>query len=771
MPALSLRTRRAFFGLLVGGVTIVALFLARSSRTTPPDRLRALARRSLARIDGDEAVHGLREPVEVIRDRWGVPHIYARNDDDLFFAQGYVMAQDRLWQLEMWRRLREGRLAEIVGPAAFERDRLARLVKYRGPVDDREWSSYHPDARRIVGAFVDGLNAFIARNKDHLPVEFELTGLRPEPWTRETALLRSWTFGDATNELQLARSVAKYGIKEANRRRAPDPWDDLVVPDGIDLAAIGEEVLASMQTAKGPPPKPPITEPYATWVNELEPSTDGSVDAPGSNAWVVAGARSVTGKPVIANDPHREVTNPSVRYIVHLNAPGWNVIGASEPPFIGVAVGHNERVGWGLTIVGIDQHDVYVEELNPDNRDEVRWHDGWEPMRIVHDEIAIRGEPARRVELKYTRHGPVFHVDVKSGRAYVVRSVLAEPGTAAYLGALRLAQARDCGAFLDAARSWTVPSENLMCGDVDGNIAWQAAGLAPSRKGWVGRLPVPGTGQYEWDGFRTDLPRSLNPERGYLATANDNINPKGYWPPIVFKRSSSVPFDRITRIRQMLDEKARFTIEDHERMQNDAYSLKAAFDQALFRGWTAEEREVEHARDVVATWNAVLVKDSVAAAIYTTWKSVVPEDALDGDPSQEVKRSVVESGLIKAIAKLKAERGPDSNAWRYGTIHRRDFPHPLVRAFDLDTVERSGGEGTVAADGATYREILDVADWDRSVATNVPGQSAQPESPFERNLLPVWTEGGYFPMLFGRSRIDAEAAHHLALRPAPGSPR
>src|SRR6185295_15923561 len=279
-------------------------------------------------IDGTLTVTGLNAPVEVIRDTWGVPHITAQSTDDLFFAQGYVMAQDRLWQMEMWRRAGEGRLAEVAGPAAVARDRVARLLKYRGPFDDREWTSYHPDGKRIFTAFVNGVNAYITQHKDRLPIEFLATGITPEPWTIEQVVLRPPTFGDASAELQLARNVARLGVQAANRAANPDPPDDLKVPDGLDPAAIGDEAIASLRTggAGGEAVLPPL----------LPQFRDSS--QPGGNNWVVGPSRSATGHPVVANDPHREVTNPSLRYIVHLQAPGWNVIGAGEPPFVGVAV-------------------------------------------------------------------------------------------------------------------------------------------------------------------------------------------------------------------------------------------------------------------------------------------------------------------------------------------------------------------------------------------------------------------------------------------------
>src|SRR5688572_21421676 len=245
------------------------IVLASGSYAQSPSDLKTLARQSLAKIDGQLTAAGLQKPVEVIRDKWGIPHIYAQNVDDLFFAQGYVMAQDRLWQMEWWRRQREGRLAEILGPAAIERDRQARLTRFRGPFDEREWTSYHPEGKRLFSAYVKGINAYIAENAGNLPLEFKLTGTRPEPWTPETVLLRAneRALADAASELRLARSVAELGVAEANRLAAPDPWDDLKVPEGLDVSIIGEDVLRSVRVGggrdqPGPLPKPEIIEPY-----------------------------------------------------------------------------------------------------------------------------------------------------------------------------------------------------------------------------------------------------------------------------------------------------------------------------------------------------------------------------------------------------------------------------------------------------------------------------------------------------------------------------
>ena len=718
--------------------------------------VQTLAKQSLAQLDGEIAVAGLKAPVQVVRDTWGVPHISARSADDLFFAQGYVMAQDRLWQMEMWRRAAEGRMAEIAGPAAVARDRTARLLKYRGPFDDREWTSYHPDAKRLFTAYANGVNAFIAQHKDRLPLEFVVTGIVPEPWTIEQLVLRAVSFGDAGNELQLARNVARLGVGEANRQRNPDPPDELSIPTGLDVSAITDEVVASGRGGGGAAP-PQLLPQYRATTSSGAGET--SVREPGSNNWVVGPSRSATGHPVVANDPHREVSNPSLRYIVHLQAPGWNVAGAGEPPFVGVAIGHNERVAWGLTIVGTDQEDVYVEEVNPANANEVKFNGAWEPLRIVQETIRVKGAEPVAVELTFSRHGPIFFEDKTRRLAYAVRRAAAEPGTAPYLAGLRLAQAKNCREFLDAAMYWKAPTENLICGDVDDNISWRPAALTPARKGWAGRLPVPGTGAYEWQGFRKDLPFELNPSRGYIATANHNVNPPGYTPPLMFKNADT-RFDRITRLRQIFSAPPqKLTMEDHKRMQHDALSLRALDDLALLRGWTSADPAIERIRAEIAAWDGVYTKDSRGAALYESWRGASDPGGRGRAGGPPPTRDDAEKRIAHM---LKVNQSLDR---RWGQQHTRAFRHPLLRAFDLPTVERSGGAGTVAADGASFREILDVANWDRSQVINVPGQSGQPGSPYYDNLLKLWADNEYFPLVFSPAAVKGATAHSLSLLP------
>src|SRR5499426_2466723 len=373
-------------------MTFVILIVVISLLAASPHRGRAVQKRDLkeqalgaiAQTDGRIKLKGLQKPVKVLRDAWGIAHIYAETQDDLFFAQGFVAAQDRLWQMDLWRRAGEGKLAEVLGPSAVERDRFARLIRYRGDMK-AEYESYAPDAWQIIEAFVRGVNAQIALSKDRLPIEFQLTGSKPEPWTPEVCLTRLAGYvmtRNASTEIRRAQLVREFGKEFVDEWIETDPPRKIEIPAGLSLEGIEEKILASASDASRP-----------VIFNRQDPSTN---PPDGSNNWVIDGALSSTGKPILANDPHRAVTLPSLRYLVHLVGPGWNVIGAGEPALPGVAAGHNERIGFGFTIVGVDQQDIYVEEINPSNPNEYRYQGKWEPMRVEREQIKVKGEAQPR---------------------------------------------------------------------------------------------------------------------------------------------------------------------------------------------------------------------------------------------------------------------------------------------------------------------------------------------------------------------------------------
>lgn len=762
---------------------ILVATVAGCTASTSPESLDELANKSLAKIDGELEIPGLKESVEVIRDEWGIPHIYAQNDDDLFFAQGYVMAQDRLWQMEMWRRWHEGRLAEIFGPEALDYDRRTRLMMFRGPFDTEEWTSYHPDAERLFTAHANGVNAYIEQNRENLPLEFQLTGIVPDPWTAKTIVLR-WAAlavpsvrGDAIEEIELALDVARYGVEEANRRFAPDPWDDLQIPEGLDVSIITEDILNTMKAGDGDPfvtgklPPLEVVEPYRSLMSspgiQAKRVSPSQIATEGSNNWVMSSERSPSGVPILANDPHRRIEMPALRYFIHLVAPGWNVIGGGEPPFAGVDAGNNERMAWGFTFAGTDMVDVFVEEMHPEDSNLVRWQNEWEPLHVIEEEIPIKGQTPKMVVLKFSRHGPIFYEDFENRRAYSVRSVVQELGTAAYKGSFQLAQANSCADFFDRAMHWLVPTHSLICGDVDGNIALQVTGLTPNRDGWNGRLPVPGTGDYEWRGFRSDLPREFNPDRGYIATANNNVHPPGYeGRPVFYHSSKGIETSRIARLHQILGPENPISMKDHMRIQQDVHSLSAERDIPSFQGWTSNVTDIEWARHLIAEWDAKLSRESTAAALYVRWNEEVDEKARSSETPESERQTLIEQGLTLALERLTVELGPDRNEWRHGRVHAGKLPHMMASSFDLPTVERPGGFGTINATGANFRRIIDLGDLDRSVASNSPGQSAQPGSPFYDNLVKNLGNGEYFPLLYTRSAVEERSSHRLILQPS-----
>jgi len=749
---------------------LVALGVLAAVTTAPvaprQETFESLARASLAQIDGAIPLAGLKDSVEVIRDHWGVPHIYARNIDDLFFAQGFVQAQDRLWQMEVYRRTYEGTLAEIMGPQYVRHDQVARMLRFRGPFNDSEWTSYHPEGRRIFVAFANGVNAFIASAGDRLPVEFKLTGIRPQPWTAEVALLRTQTAmptGGATAELSLARTVVQQGVEAANRAARPSPYRDLVVPNGVDLSQITQAVSGGLAGLRSGAVRPELLPQYRAMSGALfNENTGAQENSPGSNNWVLSGKMTASGKAIVANDPHRNIGNPSIRYIVHLNAPGWDIIGATEPPLPGVAIGHNGRLAWGLTIVGTDQSDVYVEEVNPANRNQVRFRGQWEMLRIASDTIKVKGAAPVVVIQKFSRHGPVFYEDTVNHKAYAMKSTAHEPGAAGYLSALRYHSLENCRQFLDALVYYKAPTENMICGDVSGNIAWQASAASPKRPNWHGRLPVPGTGEYEWDGLRNDLPREFNPDRGWIATANHDIHPPGYDPPLFFKNGPAT--DRYDRIAQVLTSKTGFTMSDMQALQHDAYSAAAARDIPLFQGWMSRDPDVEHARAALAAWDAQHRRESAAAAIYRSVSRGITAEARAAATTAEARKTILESAIRAGLVTLRQSQGNDPTQWRWGPFNTSQMPHSLVRAYDIPPVERHGGSGFVAAVGATYREIIDLGNLEGSLATNVPGQSGQPGSPYYSNLVDSFGRGEYFPLAYSRESVERVAAHRLVLR-------
>jgi penicillin G amidase len=759
------------------------------------DQFAQKARAALSTTTGKLQLPGLQQPVEVLRDRWGVPHIYARNQHDLFFTQGFVTAQDRLFQMELWKRAGQGRLAEVLGPSALPRDIAARLLRYRGSME-AEYQSYAPDTREILVAFTDGINAYIRRrlspNGLGLPIEFQVAGFRPEYWKPEDCLTRMATLsvtGNAPEELEFAQLVSLLGTKKATALEGFDPPTTLDVPAGEDLSGLSPSLISGFV------------------------GTDAHIEFPqnfeGSNNWTISGRMTQTGKPLLANDPHRTIALPSLRYIVHLNAPGWDVVGATEPALPGVSIGHNQDIAWGLTVFPVDQEDLFLEELNPKNPEEYRTANGWATMRVEQEVFHVRGGKDVTKQLRFTVHGPVLWQDGK--RALALHWVGAEPGTAPYLTGISVDRAHNWNDFLAAMARWKTPPENLVYADRSGNIGEQSAGLTPLRTKGNGLLPAPGWAGFEWAGFVpfSQLPRQFNPAREFIATANNKTIPANY----PYKVGFSWSTDRIARIEQVLDsardQKRLLGVEDMGALQNDVVSLPA---QELVQALASTPSANDPSAKLLIGWNGSLQMNSSAAALYELWvrhllaamlQQIAPssprgaiylgEDTLArlishpasdffGDDPTTTRDKIVHDTLTAAYSEFES-RGANSSALTWGDLHTVLFQHSLDQLFNLKSLLDVGpfrrpGDGTTVdatwpapqtfnqTGGASYREIFDLSDWENSVAVNAPGESGQPESPHYKDLAPLWRDGKYFPLAYSRQAVEKVTVDRLELLPA-----
>ena len=789
----------AFFAIIISVSTGLLLTVALSGATqTQLQSLEQKAHRELSQVRGTIKLAGLEKPVTVLRDHWGVAHIYAQNQHDLFFAQGYVVSQDRLFQMELWKRSGQGRLAEILGSSALQRDVNARLLRYTGNMD-AEYASYSPDTKQILQAFTDGINAYIAERMrpggPGLPIEFQIAGFKPEPWKPEDCLNRMAAFsmtGNSMAELYHAEAVAILGAARATKLFAFDPAVELDPAPGVDFSGLSPQLLRNLV------------------------GSDSRIEFPahaleGSNDWTVSGALTATGKPIVANDPHRVIVEPSLRYVVHLVAPGWDVIGAGEPGLPGVAVGHNQNIAWGFTIFGLDQQDLYLEKLNSANPLEYRTQHGWAPMRVQKETFRVRGQPDVIVDLKFTRHGPVLWED--KARALALRWVGAEPGTAGYLGSLAADRAQNWQQFVAAMKRWKVPSENIVYGDRAGNIGEYSVGLAPIRKNWYGLLPVPGDGGYEWNGFLPleKQPHSFDPAAGFIATANHKMIPPNYPYRVGYEWDPGFRFRRVSSLLEAAKSTGhQLDVADMEKVQNDVLSTPGLELVGLLReaAGTSADPDVR----LLLGWNGVVGRESAAAALYEMWLQEVttavthrvfpkqlwgmargwpvikvldalshPTAGIFGAQPEAARNELLLDCLKSAHDKLAKLEGSDPAKWAWARVHVVEFRHPLDEApqgkalFDLGPISRPGDDYTVNATafrgdfkqvaGASYREVMDLSDWDNSVAVNVPGQSGQPQSPHYSDLLPLWDQGRYFPLCFSRKCVEQHTSDELILEP------
>jgi penicillin amidase len=677
---------------------------------------------------------------------------------------------------------------------------------------------YHPRGEAIITAYVRGVNAYIAealRSPATLPIEFKLLGITPAPWTPEIVISRhNGLLANIGQELNMAQAVRVLGadkVKDLQYFQGGDP--DITPDPAIDLSLLNPSILELYNAFRRPiafGAADTSTEPSALELSQR-------VEDIGSNNWVVSGKLTQSGFPLMMNDPHRNQGAPSLRYWVHLVAPGWNVIGGGEPTLPGISIGHNEYGAWGLTIFGSDSEDLYVYETNPANANQYKYRGAWEDMRIVKDTIKVKGEAPVAVDLKFTRHGPVLSEDAAHHKAYALRAAWMEQGAAPYLASLRMDQAKTWEEFVEACTYSRIPSENMVWADRKGNIGYQAVAITPLRPNWSGLVPVPGDGRYEWNGYLpiNALPHVVNPEKGYFATANNYLFPPDYQYKEALHYTGTDPF-RVSRISEVLGSGRLHTVADMMRLQNDNVSLPA---RALVQLLRAPETPpssptpVDKARSMLRAWNFSVDADSVTAGIYEMWQRrisanvrnlVVPKEAqaFIGQPSMKRvidwlnapdgrfgadpvkgRDELLARSLDEAVAELTKKLGPDMNAWHWGQAkyHHALIRHPLaemaapdVRAtLNVGPYPRGGDSYTVSAtgnadnqtSGGSLKIIADTENWDNSLGLNNPGQSGDPSSPHYRDLFEIWSRGKYFPIFYSRPRVESVTEARQTLTP------
>ena len=766
-----------------------------------------LLRRPLPPLDGEFKVKGLTAPVEIVRDRWGIPHISARDPLDAYFGQGYCHAQDRLWQMELTRRLASGRLAEVFGKEALEVDRFQRRIGLHRAAED-EWQTAPTDLCDALRAYAAGVNTcldqLIASKK--LPAEFLLARFQPEPWEPVDTLgfARYLAYSQSPNwesELVRSRLIARLGYAAAAMLE-PDVWQ------------ADSDALPRLEDW-GPPEMP---EP-----GELPPIA--LAGGPGcSNAWAVAGARSSTGKPLLANDPHMFPRFPSVFYEAHLMAGGeLNVAGASAPGAPGIIIGHNRHIAWGLTAAMADVADLYVERLDPGGRRRTEFAGRWENGTVIRESIAVKGraQPWHEDILITRRHGPLLTPTpslADEHRPLALRTKVLE-ATTATAALLEINRATSWDEFQAACRHWGTPAMNVTYADAHGNIGYQFVGEVPIRERGEALVPSPGwSGQYEWrDSIPYDeLPRAFNPPDGLWANANHNVAKKSRY---FFGREFIDP-SRYRRIRQVLESKERHSAVDFGALQADEVSLPARRLAALLvehvqpRG-RLEDRAIEELRG----WDGRVSADSAAASIYEVFRDelirarhaaalgdllpallgVGPHPLLVATNSHYFLQTqrvlafvedapddpVVRQAFRASVQVLARRLGPNVAAWNWGRLHVLRLEHalsvrkPLGMVFDVPPFPWSGDLETVRAGGSwpgtykaagpisAYRFIADCGDWDNSLSCIPGGQSGHRGSPHYADQVDAWRRVAYHPLSFTRPAIARVQKHTLRLTPEP----
>ncbi|MGH9971667.1 MAG: penicillin acylase family protein [Pyrinomonadaceae bacterium] len=768
------------------------------------------------------ALPGLRARVTVRRDERGIPYISAANDEDLYFAQGYATASDRLWQMDLLRRTARGELAEIFGNNVLEEDKRHRTFGF-AQVAEAEVAQAGPQARALLDAYARGVNAYIASlDSRGLPPEFQLLQYQPRPWTPADSLVIVKLFFESlstTWRLDVMREA--FADLPAEKRAAlmPEvsPLDVLVVgkdtgkpsfaalTPNLDKATVSREELQS------------LAEDAELMSRSLERVGLHSENLAASNNWVVSGKHTASGRPLLANDPHLAPSAPPIWYMVHLNAPGVKVAGVVAPGLPGVVLGHNAHISWGFTNVGPDVQDLYIEKFDPANPQRYLTPAGWLDAEGRHEEIKVRkvltdtATDVVKLDVTVTRHGPI--VLEKDGKRYALRWTALDPKLNNSEGVYHLNRARNWREFTSALRGYTPPMQNVVYSDVEGHIGYYAAGLVPIRKSGDGSVPYDGAkDDGEWTSFIPfdKLPHLFDPPSGIIVTANQRVVGRDY--PYFLTHSWAQPY-RARRILDLLQQTKKMTAEDFRKVMGDTYSIAAAtFAKEVvktLKGHTALQNDAKLSETIAAFegWNARLDADSrvapVLAQMRIACRSKIISGALGPDRARIFAWSNFDTTLDQIITSqpkdwlpaefktyadlyvacyqdarqvLTKNLGPDEAKWTWGEMVKVRFPHPLAPAplvglqFAIPPIPQNGTGGLAGATvnvgaSVSMRLIADPADWDKTQHGISLGESGIPTSPHWSDQLPDWRAVTPRVFPFTDAAIEKAAKSTIVLEP------
>jgi penicillin G amidase len=765
---------------------------------------------------------GLIAPVEVVRDRWGIPHIYARSNHDLFAAQGYVHAQDRLWQMHLNRLTAQGRLASVFGELALDTDRLTRTLGFwRLALAD--YAGLGPHELALLGAYAAGVNACLAAGR--LPIEFQLLGLRPEPWAPvdTMGIARLMIFNLSTgwaSELVRAQLVEQLGAERAADLDLRWPERDVpTLPEGLCFNRLAPDNM--LVAERGP---------------FLGRGLDGG--GHGSNAWVLAGWRTTTGKPLLCNDMHLKINAPSLWYTQHLAGGDYQVAGAGLPGVTGVQVGFNARIAWGCTLAFTDAQDLFVERLDPAGGDRYGFRGEWLDCQVLEEEIRVKGRAVPHVErVRLTHHGPIVGGLVKGAEQSLALNSYALRPAPAYIGFMRLNRAGGWDEFVQSMAEITAPQLNVSYADVDGNIGHWVCGTLPVRAQGQGTLPVPGwTGEHEWVGEVPfdDMPHALNPACGYIVSCNHQLMPETLpsgQPYPHFLGLAWMNGYRAQRIVSEIERMERLAPEDCRKLQLDVHSLAGlALVERLRRwGFTAASPEARQALDCLLGWDGWLGAGSAGGAVYqvvlrrltenlvapalgsqlfarfcgcdgphpllaptteflghasVTVLALLDDEALPWVAEAGGRGAVLEASLAEAARWLSDTLGPDPAGWQWGRLHQATARHalalrkPLDDVFNVGPAPIGGDTDTVCqtafmpdapyhpdACAPSYRQVVDLGDLSRSHFIAPPGNSGRLGDRHYDDLFEPWLQGELVPALWEREAVEAALEARLVLEP------